>query len=473
MSTAHDDMLFNMLKECKTLPAFLDEIFGFLSRRTDFYHIAPNPDSPVGLPKGLAESLVRHSFLKWTPKENLDEPQILQESEVPQVVSEEFLIEEDAGQAATVTANMEEISISEPAEKLIDFSESESYNGGVYDDYCWSQSIKEVDVTIKLPPDVSAKHIKVTILPQSLMVKVKDKIVLQGDLCQKCKSTDAIWSLDQMKLQIHLDKCNEIWWDCLVTSEPKLDVSKLDCSRPFEDLPEEAQVKIEELGWNQERKRDSPSQTISDIAIKHENNQMEDDDENLTIDNVQKPTQIIGVRLSKTPKSSAKRGREFRARKALLKKQSKQQQEPDAIVEIATKDIRSAGPSKDNQVLGPSEIRIIEKRKKSAEATRRWRYKKKGVSELSKKQAKTAAQRMREYRERKKLAKKTRLKQRSDEDLDTLGSTSLSQINQEAGSSKINIRSAEVTRRGNSQSQQQIETSERTSTIVMNRILLS
>ena len=107
--------------------------------------------------------------------------------------------------------------------------------------------------------------------------------------------------------------------------------------------------------------------------------------------------------MNKAPKTSAERAREFRARKALFKQPSKQQQEPDAIVEIATEDIPGAGPLEDNQVPGPSEIRTIDKRVKSAEATRRWREKKKGVSESSKKQAKTAAQRMREYRERKKL----------------------------------------------------------------------
>ncbi|XP_045489162.1 uncharacterized protein LOC110995993 isoform X2 [Pieris rapae] len=92
-------------------------------------------------------------------------------------------------------------------------------------------------------------------------------------------------------------------------------------------------------------------------------------------------------KLNKAPKTSAERGREFRARKALLKQLRKQQQEP--------------GPLEKKQV--PSEITIIEKRAKSAEATRRWREKKRGVSESSKKQAKTAAERMREYRKRKKI----------------------------------------------------------------------
>lgn len=107
--------------------------------------------------------------------------------------------------------------------------------------------------------------------------------------------------------------------------------------------------------------------------------------------------------MNKAQKTSAERGREFRARKARLKQQYKQQQELDAIDDIAKEDIRRAGSSEDGHVPGPSEIRIIEKRAKSAEATRRWRAKKNGVSESLKKQAKTAAQRMREYRKRKKL----------------------------------------------------------------------
>lgn len=89
-----------------------------------------------------------------------------------------------------------------------------------------------------------------------ITVKLKNGTeLLQGELCQKCKQSDAIWSLDKQKLQIHLDKCADIWWDCLIKTEPRLDVSKIDCSRPLEDLPEEAQAKIEELQWNHERKK--------------------------------------------------------------------------------------------------------------------------------------------------------------------------------------------------------------------------
>ncbi|XP_049315040.1 uncharacterized protein LOC105224439 isoform X2 [Bactrocera dorsalis] len=170
--------------------------------------------------------------------------------------------------------------------------------------------------------------------------------------------------------------------------------------------------------------RGLPLQIIGDIVIEHDNNQMEVNDGNLTIDHVQKPRQMIEVRLNKAPKTSAERGREFRARKALLKQQCKQQQEP---------------------VPKPSEITTIERRAKSAEATRRWREKKKALVGHQKKQAKTAAQRIREYRERKKLAKKVLLEQQSHQDLDAVVSTSSSQVNQRAGPSTINSISAELT----------------------------
>ncbi|XP_045456972.1 uncharacterized protein LOC123667008 [Melitaea cinxia] len=120
-------------------------------------------------------------------------------------------------------------------------------------------------------------------------------------------------------------------------------------------------------------------------------------------------------------KTAAERGREFRARKALLRQQRKQQEERDAK----------------NQVPIPPEIKKLEKKKRSAEATRRWREKKRAMSGLTKKQAKTAAERMREYRQRKKRERK------NGQALDARVSTS-SQVNQVAGPSTINSISAEL-----------------------------
>jgi hypothetical protein len=47
----------------------------------------------------------------------------------------------------------------------------------------------------------------------------------------------------------------EKWWDALLVFEEKIDLSKIDATKPMEDLAEDEQMKIQELVWNQERKR--------------------------------------------------------------------------------------------------------------------------------------------------------------------------------------------------------------------------
>ncbi|KAL1497364.1 hypothetical protein ABEB36_008346 [Hypothenemus hampei] len=258
VSVVHDDLLFNLLKECKTLPVFLDHIFGFLQRRTDFYHLAKDPNSPIGLPAGLAESLVKSAYFKWIPKKSSD-IQVFGEDEIPEAVREEVVITEEV--IKETSDHVENISLEKEQQRASKitmnqvFSKSESYNGAVYGNYCWSQTIKEVDIVVKLPENFNSKELEVVILPQSISIKIKNEVILNGELCEKCKYTEALWSVDKQKLQIHLDKCKEFWWNYLVKTESQLDLSQIDCSRPFEDLPEDAQVKIEELGWNQERKK--------------------------------------------------------------------------------------------------------------------------------------------------------------------------------------------------------------------------
>ncbi|CAG9863476.1 unnamed protein product [Phyllotreta striolata] len=243
-STKYDDMLFEMLKECKTLPTFLEEIFGFLQRRTDFYRVATEANSPVGLPEGLAEKLVRQSFYKFKPPKT---PNICNLNELS--VANEEIVTETINEINEVTSSTKE----DPQELV--FSKSDCYNGGVFDNYCWSQTITDIDVIVKIPKNCTSRDIEVKISPNNLHVKLKSgEVLLKGDLHKKCKANDAVWSVDGQKLLIHLEKTQEMWWNCLTNNEPQLDVSKLDCSRPFEELTEEAQAKIEELQWNQQRK---------------------------------------------------------------------------------------------------------------------------------------------------------------------------------------------------------------------------
>ncbi|XP_018561793.1 nudC domain-containing protein 3 [Anoplophora glabripennis] len=249
-SSNHDNVLFEMLKECKTLPNFLAEVFGFLQRRTDFYIVANEPNAAVGLPEGLAEKLVRHTFYKCKPQPT---EAVYNDIDIPTATEETVVTNSEEMNEVTSTTDDLYISETKPHDT---FSKSEFYNGAVHDNYCWSQTILEVNIVVLVPENVTKKDLDVTITPNQISVKLNDgTYLLDGDLCQKCKANDMIWSLDGRKVEIHLDKCQDVWWNCLIKSEPEMDISKIDCTRPYEDLPEEAQAKIEELQWNQERKR--------------------------------------------------------------------------------------------------------------------------------------------------------------------------------------------------------------------------
>lgn len=53
----HDNMLMEILKENKSPILFLDSIFGFLSRRTDFYK-EYDEDKRIGVPAEIRNQIV-------------------------------------------------------------------------------------------------------------------------------------------------------------------------------------------------------------------------------------------------------------------------------------------------------------------------------------------------------------------------------------------------------------------------------
>ena len=59
MDTAKfDDVLMGILQHCEQVQPFLDSIFSFLARRTDFFQVMRHRDDKMGFPPGVAEKIV-------------------------------------------------------------------------------------------------------------------------------------------------------------------------------------------------------------------------------------------------------------------------------------------------------------------------------------------------------------------------------------------------------------------------------
>lgn len=57
-SGVYDAALMGILQDCVKLPQFLDTVFSFLARRTDFYVIMEHEKAKMGFVPGVAEGMV-------------------------------------------------------------------------------------------------------------------------------------------------------------------------------------------------------------------------------------------------------------------------------------------------------------------------------------------------------------------------------------------------------------------------------
>lgn len=255
-----DGMLMEILQDRKTIAGFLDAMFGFLSRNTDFYYEQKSKDDKIGFPPGMKEQIVLKVLQKFDPKyryatDTMEVAPAIQEVEVR--TTEELPNEKDS--------EMKELpSVEKPqstpvAAETKFFSSNEFHNGASFDSYCWSQSSTEIELHIRLPENhKSSKHIAIQI--EAAHIKVTSKLnpkadpIFNGFLSAKCKHNDALWTISEGKLQITLDKMKEAWWDRLMDGEPAIDVSKIDCSKYIDELPPDSQTAIEKLRWEQQQK---------------------------------------------------------------------------------------------------------------------------------------------------------------------------------------------------------------------------
>lgn len=289
----YDEILLGVLKEKGNIIQFLDAVFGFLYKCTDFYRIQEDPSYKVGFPPGMAQNCVLKAFKKWEKQARQDDeyfsktrmcsdgsiPPAVQETDVTTEVVEETeksksdkedgtgaqdtaVSEKEAAPQEETSAAQDNASEKNSSKQQGVRNTGDSYNGAVRENYRWSQSILDLDVQVPVPEYITkARDVRVNITATNVNVAVKGnvagewKTLMEGELCWKTYKDESIWSLEPGRhVQVHLEKAQERWWDALLVSEPKIDLSCIDTTRHMADLAQCEQMKIQELIWNQERK---------------------------------------------------------------------------------------------------------------------------------------------------------------------------------------------------------------------------
>ncbi|KXZ47699.1 hypothetical protein GPECTOR_33g581 [Gonium pectorale] len=111
--------------------------------------------------------------------------------------------------------------------------------GGPDASYSWSQNAAEVCACFKLPPGSSKRDIGLTLKPDSLTVRHKDAVLLEGELYGTVRSWEggSFWELtkerDHMLLSVTLEKAVKSlapkfdYWRSLVVGHPEVDTHQI------------------------------------------------------------------------------------------------------------------------------------------------------------------------------------------------------------------------------------------------------
>jgi hypothetical protein len=253
----YDEMLLNILQNEGKIESFMNVIFKFLYKRTDFFLIQESPKGTYGFPQNEAKNMIARTFQKYDsiPKEvlkkNFETKEKIVKNPPPppplQLAKESKL--NIAPSAVTSSPKTQEIFQNNPS----------SYNGAERDNYSWTQTIKDIDIKIPVKPEIkSSKDVKIKIDKQQLQVSTKSSgdYLINDQLAWRIRPDDSTWSLfPGDHIQIFVEKQDERWWENLLVSEEKLDLKKINPEKPMQDLDEEAQAKIKQMMFDDRQKK--------------------------------------------------------------------------------------------------------------------------------------------------------------------------------------------------------------------------
>ncbi|KAH0477150.1 MAG: hypothetical protein KVP17_000004 [Porospora cf. gigantea B] len=180
------------------LTDFLDAMFDFLGRRTDFFHVMNNPNDESGFPPGRIEAMVMHSLEKQKTKHSV----------------------------RVAGANCVEKRVDlPPAARIRSPSSFSEYNGGRTEKYSWNQNW--TDVNLLLCQLALAKDVEVTIRRAGLSIRVRGEVLLDGELSSRVDPDGSSWWVEDKRVYVTLAKVEEAWWPSVLTTDLQTDFSKV------------------------------------------------------------------------------------------------------------------------------------------------------------------------------------------------------------------------------------------------------
>ena len=233
-----DQMYSQILGECEdgNLILFLDSIFGFLYRKSDFFQEKSNDQGIVGLHPGQNKNLLLAVFNKWDKfaKGEEDTKKKMALRDVPIATREEVVVSSQKPAAE------------KPVKKVAPPEDDPPTNGADLGHYKWSQTESEVELTVVVSgDDIKGKDVEVDCTTNNIKIKSRGRILVEGNFFSAVKASELMWNLiPGSQLVVHLEKRKQTLWPKFLQSEeePAQLTNRTDA---FQELSESDKMAVE------------------------------------------------------------------------------------------------------------------------------------------------------------------------------------------------------------------------------------
>jgi len=283
-----DGMLLAMAQQHEGgIKEVLKTFFGFLHRKTDFFHGAP-----AGVPRStILEVLKEFEDAAEKKKEEVQKEKQQREKEFKELKERQKRKEKEEFEKAGESAKIEEIT-EEEADKINKENEKKESdkskadptkdkeneeneeededakgkikpnvgNGADLEKYRWVQTLADIDLYVPtgLKVPLKSRDIIVEFTHSHLKVGLKGQPpIIDDEMPNKVKVEECYWTLEDRKLiHIFLEKVNKMeWWDKIVNSDPLMNTKKVQPENSkLSDLDGETRSMVEKMMYDQRQK---------------------------------------------------------------------------------------------------------------------------------------------------------------------------------------------------------------------------